>query len=317
MSIKGINNYQQGDEINLFMLITQVEKRVTKTNKNYLAMELQDKSGEIRGNYWGATDEDIKKFKSGTVVWVSGLRDSYQGNPQIKFKELRLADEDEPNDPILYKIKSDIDVEKLKEEINQAVFEIQIPEYNRIVRQLLKTYEKDFYLYPAAKKNHHAYESGLVYHTVSILRLGIEVAKQYPEINKSLLLSGIILHDLGKVIELSGVNDTQYTLTGNLLGHIVILDEEIVKTAEELGVDNTSERLVLLRHLILAHHGLKEYGSPVEPKILEAVVLHKLDDLDAQIQMVKNSLKSTDPGHFSPRFFGMNQGQFYRQQDEK
>ncbi|EPC85478.1 3'-5' exoribonuclease yhaM, partial [Lacticaseibacillus paracasei subsp. paracasei CNCM I-4649] len=134
--------------------------------------------------------------------------------------------------------------------------------------------------------NHHAFAGGLAFHTLSILRLAKSVVQQYSSLNKSLLYAGAILHDLGKTIELSGPISTDYTVEGNLIGHIVLIDEQIVLAAQQLKIDINAEDMLLLRHVVLAHHGLLEYGSPVRPELLEAQVLHDLDELDASINMM-------------------------------
>lgn len=205
----------------------------------------------------------------------------------------------------------------MADEFNAALFEITNANWNRIVRYLLTEYHNQFYSYPAAKKNHHAFAGGLAFHTLSMLRLAHAVVKEYEDINAPLLYAGTILHDLGKVIELSGPIATQYTIAGNLLGHIVLIDEQIVKAADKLKIDLESEDMILLRHMILSHHGLLEYGSPVRPHILEAEVLHQIDQLDASIQMLRGTLEHTEPGTFSERIFGMDGRNFYRATEDK
>ncbi|WP_353989131.1 HD domain-containing protein [Pediococcus argentinicus] len=314
---KKLKEYKNDDEMGLFVLIKSAEKRVTKTGKDFIAMTFQDRSGEIRGNYWDAKEEDIANFKAGRVIYLNGKRETYKSAPQIKIMAMRLADDTEPNDPTLYTEKAPVSISDLREEVSATLFEITNADWNRIVRALLKKYDAQFFAYPAAKTNHHAFEGGLAYHTVSILRLAKSVVKQYPQVDASLLYAGALLHDLGKTIELSGPISTTYTVAGNLLGHITLIDEEIVKTAQELKIDTNSENMLLLRHMIISHHGLKEYGSPVEPHMLEAVVLHALDDLDAQIQMVSGALKDTKPGEFSERIFGMDGRNFFKPTTDK
>lgn len=145
-----------------------------------------------------------------------------------------------------------------------------------------------------------------------MLRLAKFIAEQYPEINKPLLYSGVILHDLGKVMELSGAMSTEYTLEGNLIGHIVIVDEEITKACLALKIDDKSEDIILLKHMILAHHGQLEYGSPVRPRLREAEVLHQIDNIDASINMLNVALNRTEPGTFTERIFGMDNRAFYK-----
>ena len=202
--------------------------------------------------------------------------------------------------------------EEMEEEVNQIMFDITNPYLRRIVHNILKKYQEAFFEFPAAKRHHHAFVGGLSFHTVSMLRLAKAIATQYTQINRSLLYSGVILHDIGKTMELTGAIGTEYTLKGNLLGHIVIIDEEITKACEELCIDENQEDVLLLKHVVLAHHGKLEYGSPVRPQLLEAEVLHHIDLLDATITMMSNALDKTEPGAFSERVFGLDNRSFYK-----
>ena len=145
----------------------------------------------------------------------------------------------------------------------------------------------------------------------AMLRIAKTLAAQYKDINKPLLYAGIILHDMGKIIELSGPISTEYTLEGNLLGHIVIVDEEITKACIALKIDEKSEDVLLLKHMVLAHHGQLDYGSPVRPKLREAEILFMIDNLDATINMLNTALNRTEPGSFTERIFGLDNRTFY------
>ena len=308
---KQIMDYQIDEEFKIYMLLKNVDRRITKNGKDYLAIQFQDRSGIVRGNYWDVKPSESEIYKNGAVVLLHGKKELYHNTPQIKIISLELVTEGDNSNPELYVPKAPMSQDDLKAEFSKIVFEINNPDWNRVVRYLLKKYDNEFFTFPAAKSNHHAFERGLAYHTLSIVRLAQSVGKQYSQINMSLLLAGAILHDLGKTIELSGPVATTYTLPGNLIGHIVLVDEEIVQAAEKLKIDINSESMILLRHMILSHHGLNEYGSPVVPHILEAVVLHDLDEMDAQIQMVSEAVNKTEPGKFSERVFGMDNHNFF------
>ncbi|PLS33881.1 3'-5' exonuclease [Carnobacterium maltaromaticum] len=309
---KKIFDYNVDDTFDLFLLVKNADVRVAKNGKKFIAFTFQDVSGQIDGKYWDASDSDIEAFLAGKVVRVSGKRELYQGNPQVKLFKIRLANDNEPNSPELFMERAPIKKEEIVEEINQTIFEITNANMNRVVRHLMTKYQKEFFQFPAAKKHHHAYMGGLSYHTISMLRLAKFIAEQYPEINKPLLYSGVILHDLGKVMELSGAMSTEYTLEGNLIGHIVIVDEEITKACLALKIDDKSEDIILLKHMILAHHGQLEYGSPVRPRLREAEVLHQIDNIDASINMLNVALNRTEPGTFTERIFGMDNRAFYK-----
>lgn len=303
------------EEFQAFLLIKNADVRLAKNGKKFIAFTFQDTTGTIDGKFWDASEEEINKFEAGKVVALQGKRELYNGNPQVKIIHMRLARSDEPSEPTQYMERAPLKKEEMEEEINQTLFEIINPHWNRIVRFLLNKYQKEFFDFPAAKRNHHAFAGGLAYHTVSMLRLAKAIVKEYPELNPSLLYAGVILHDLGKVIELSGPMSTEYTLVGNLVGHLVLVDEEITKACMALKFDENEEDIVVLRHMVLAHHGLLEYGSPVRPRIMEAEILHQIDNLDASMQMMLTSLRQTQPGNYSDRIFGMDNRSFYLPKD--
>jgi len=309
--MKKIRELTIDETFELFLLIKNADVRLAKNGKKFIAFTFQDTSGTIDGKYWDASEEEISRFTAGKVVLLNGKREVYQGNPQVKIIHMRLADSDEPSEPTLYMERAPLKREEMVEEINQTIFEITNAHWQRIVRHLLTQYQKEFFDFPAAKRNHHAFANGLAYHTVSMLRLGKAICREYPELNAALLYSGIILHDLGKVKELSGAMATEYTLAGNLIGHLVLVDEEITKACMTLKIDENDEDVVVLRHMVLAHHGLLEYGSPVRPRIMEAEVLHQIDNMDASIQMMLGSIRQTEPGTYTDRIFGLDNRSFY------
>lgn len=309
---KQLFEYQNGDEMKLTVLIKSAEVRLAKNGKKFIAFNFQDPSGHISAKFWDASDNDIAQFQAGEVVQLSGKRELYQGNPQVKIYKLRLATQEEGNDPAKYLERAPETADDMGDELNDFIFEITNANWNRIVRKLLADHKQAFLTYPAAKSNHHAFAGGLAFHTLSILRLAKAVATQYTSVNKSLLFAGAILHDLGKTIELTGPVSTEYTVEGNLIGHIVLVDEAIVQAAQVLKIDINAEDMIMLRHVVLAHHGLLEYGSPVRPQLLEAQILHDLDELDAEINMMTGAYQHTNPGTFTERLFGMDNRRFYR-----
>ena len=312
---KQIFDYQNGDEMKLAVLIKSAEVRVAKNGKKFIAFNFQDASGHISAKFWDATDADIEQFKPGEVVRLAGKRELYQGNPQVKIYNMRLATQEEGNDPAKYVESAPESADDMGEELNDFIFQITNANWNRIVRKLLGDHKQAFLTYPAAKALHHAFAGGLAFHTLSILRLAKSVAEQYSSVNRSLLYAGAILHDLGKTMELSGPVSTDYTIEGNLIGHIVLVDEAIVQAAGQLKIDIHGEDMMMLRHMVLAHHGLLEYGSPVRPELLEAQILHNLDELDAEINMMTGAYQHTEPGTFTERLFGMDNRRIYRPQN--
>ena len=296
----------------MFLLIKSVAERMTRANKPFLTITFQDTSGEMTGNLWDASAEQIEKFRPSTVVHVKGKREEYNGQPQLRIDRIRVAEDSEPNNPELYVKRAPLNRETMIEKMNNVIFDITNPSMNRIVRYLLNKYNKEFFHSPAAKSNHHAFNGGLAYHTVSMLEMAQTIAGYYPNINKSLLYAGLILHDLGKVIELSGPTATEYTLEGQLIGHIVIVDQEITDACQELKIPTDTEDVLLLRHVVLAHHGELEWGSPVRPQVKEAEIIHYLDQLDAKINMMEDDLSKTEPGDFTTKIWALENRRFYK-----
>jgi len=309
---KQLMDYDVDEAVDVFALLKSADVRTAKNGKQYIALVFEDQSGEISGKYWDASAEDVKNYVAGRVIHLQGKRENYQTHPQIKIFHLRLTGPGEPADPDQFIERAPMSRADMEEYINQTIFEITQPTWNRLVRKLLAEFQDQFFTFPAAKSNHHAFQGGLAFHTISILKLAHSVVAQYPDLNAPLLYAGAILHDLGKTIELSGPKSTTYTLAGNLIGHIVLIDGELVRACDPLKLDPQAEDVLLLRHMILSHHGLLEYGSPVRPALREADVLHQLDELDASIMMLDTDVGHTEPGEFSERVFAMDGRRFYR-----
>lgn len=303
---------QTGEDFNLFLLIKSAEVKVARNGNPFIAFSFQDQSGSMDGMYWSATDEEIAKFETGKVVFVRGMRDNYQGKSQVKIKQLRLAEDGEPNDPALYLERVEVKREDIKREIDEAIFLIREPNIVRIVHKILNIVEEDFYNYPAAKRFHHAMVGGLSFHTVSMLRIAKALLKFYPDLNASLLVAGIILHDIGKTIELSGPVSTEYTLKGKMMGHIVIMSELIDQVCREININSEMESVVLLKHVVLAHHGKLEFGSPVVPQILEAELIHQIDLMDANLNMMLTETAKVEGGEYTEPIFALERRQFYK-----
>lgn len=295
-----------------FYLIKKAEVRKTRAGKDFIAFTFQDDTGEISGNMWDAQTYNVEEFVAGKIVHMKGRREVYNGTPQVNQITLRNIKDGEPNDPRDFKEKPPINVDNVREYMEQMLFKIENATWQRVVRALYRKYNKEFFTYPAAKTNHHAFESGLAYHTATMVRLADSIGDIYPELNKSLMFAGIMLHDLAKVIELSGPDNTEYTIRGNLIGHISLIDEELTKILAELNIDDTKEEATVLRHVILSHHGQLEYGSPVRPRIMEAEIIHMIDNIDANMMMMTTALNRVNEGEMTNRIFAMDNRSFYK-----
>lgn len=310
--MKKLGEYMVGDVAESYVLIQQATVKMDKNGNEFIDFVLQDKTQWITAKLWHANQEAKEQFITGAVIRIRGKREVYKNRPQMRLLDIRLTTEDEPNDPELYKSAMDIQTSEVENDIQSYVQAIKQPLWRTIVEESLKAYHDDFYRYPAAQRHHHAFKGGLAYHTMTMLHLAEAYTTLYENLNRELLYAGVILHDMGKIEELSITDETTYTLAGNLCGHIVMMDEWIMQIALEHGYDKNDEALLLLKHMILAHHGKKEYGSPVEPQILEAEVLNMIDSNDASIQMMTDALAHTEYGQYTMPIAGCNQRSLYR-----
>jgi 3'-5' exoribonuclease len=308
--VKGIMSYDVGEQVELFLLIKSSTKGTASNGKPFLTLILQDQSGEIEAKLWDAGEEDEKNYASQNIVKIMGDVQNYRGKSQLKIRQIRKAS---PADGVKlddFLETAPLDKEEMTGKLTQYIFEMRNPNIQRITRHLLKKHQKAFLEYPAATKNHHEFVSGLAYHVVSMLDLAKAISSLYPSLDRDLLYAGVILHDMGKVLELSGPVSTVYTLEGNLLGHISIMINEIGKAAEELSI--SGEEVLILQHLVLSHHGKAEWGSPKPPLIKEAEILHYIDNLDAKMNMLDRALERVKPGEFTERIFALDNRSFYK-----
>ena len=181
--------------------------------------------------------------------------------------------------------------------------------------EIFKKYYDKFLDYPAAVKNHHEFYHGLIFHTVSMCEIADFIASHYEDINRDLLISGCILHDIGKVVELSGPVATKYTDEGNLLGHLTIGMSIVREAAEKLNIK--SEVPMLLEHMILSHHGKLEFGAAVLPSTKEALLLSMIDDMDAKMMMLEKAYENVKEGEYTERLFALDNRAFYKSRDYK
>ncbi|MBP3040453.1 3'-5' exoribonuclease YhaM [Bacillaceae bacterium Marseille-Q3522] len=307
---KGLLHYEVGSQVELFLLIKSAVKGIASNGKPFLTLIFQDKSGEMEAKLWDVTTDDENHYSAETIVKVQGDIQSYRGRMQLRIRQIRKAN---PADSVRitdFLATAPLPVDEMNSKITQYIFEMKNSNIQRVTRFLLNKYHKEFFKYPAATKNHHEFVSGLAYHVVSMLDLAKAIAALYPSLDKDLLYAGIILHDLGKVFELSGPISTSYTVEGNLLGHISIMVNEIGKAAEELKI--SGEEILILQHLVLSHHGKAEWGSPKAPLIKEAEILHYIDNIDAKMNMMDRALEKVRPGEFTERVFALDNRSFYK-----
>lgn len=309
--MKKINDLQKNEQIaDLPAMVNSVVSGTTSNGSPYLTVSFNDNSGSIDAKVWSVTERDIQVCKVGKIVLVSGAINLYQNNLQLKVTKLESVDNSQFNISD-FVLSAPVSISDLDKSIRDTLAKMENINIRRIVAGMLNRYSKDFFEYPAASKNHHEFFSGLAMHVKSMVDLATVICDLYPSLNRDLLYGGIILHDLGKCVELSGPIATEYTTEGKLLGHISIMQAEVYELAKELELEK-SEECMLLRHMILSHHGKYEFGSPVLPLFKEAEMLSYIDNIDARMNMFEKVLDKVEKGEFTSRVFSLENRSVYK-----
>ncbi len=289
-------------------LIKDVNKGITTNGLNYLSFVLQDKSGVIDAKKWDVTAEDINKSEKGKIVRIDGEVTKFKDKLQIRIADIYEVDP-EDNDLSSLLMLGSIEFNTLIEDFNYYKNSIKNDDCKAILDAVFKKYYSKFIDYPAAVRNHHEFYHGLLHHSVMMCKVAEQLSKLY-DCDYDLLISGCLLHDIGKVIEFSGYVAPSYTNEGNLLGHISIGMSIIKEISDELKI--TSEVPLLLEHMILSHHGKLEYGSPVVPLTREALLLSMIDDLDAKMMVLDKAFSDIEEGSYTERIFALDNASYYK-----
>ena len=287
---KELSTLSRGDAVDHFLIIRKLELRTTKANRQYLTMDLGDKSSTLNANMWENFETISNCIKSGDVIKVSGAIEEYQGNLQIKINSIRALHPDENISPSEFLPKSKKDSACMKKEFLERIDNISNPYLKSLMRSIFsdKNLEK-FSTAPAGKTWHHSYIHGLIEHTLEVINICDLMCDIHTEINRDLLICGAMMHDFGKTEELKYKNTFEYSDKGKLIGHIVIAAMLINEEAEKIpGFPEELKNCLI--HIILSHQGKLEYASPVVPKTLEAITLYHADELSAKANAYKNAL---------------------------
>lgn len=304
-----IKDLRAGIRADGIYLVKDCNSFVANSGATYLNIVLQDASGTIEAKKFDVFDKDVEIFKAGNFVEIEGDTNLYREKLQIIVRYGSILDKNKIN--ISHFIPSAPEnIEVMEKELFRFINSIKNNDCNRIVTALIERNIGEFLTHPAAVRNHHDFYSGLLHHTITMCKLAENIAQIYPLIDYDMLISGCILHDLGKIIELSGPIGCKYTVEGSLLGHLTIGMSMIKEVAKEFEID--SEVPVLLEHMIVSHHGKLEYGAAVLPQTLEAFVLSLIDDLDAKVNIITKALENTKEGQFSDRIFPLDNRSIYK-----
>ena len=288
--MKFIETLREGERINEIYLCKSKQAALTKSGKPYDNVLLQDKTGTLDAKIWDPGSVGIDEFDALDYIAVTGDVTSFQGNLQLSIKRVRKVGEGE-YEPENYLPVSDKDIDEMYQEMMGYIASVKNPYLSRLLHLFFDDadFAKAFKFHSAAKSVHHGFVGGLLEHTVSVTRNCNYFAQNYPFLNRDLLLTAAMFHDIGKLKELSTFPANDYTDAGQLLGHIMIGAEWIGEKIRE--IDGFPEVLANeLKHCILAHHGELEYGSPKKPALVEALALSFADNLDAKMETVREVL---------------------------
>jgi 3'-5' exoribonuclease len=294
-------------------LVLHKQQRTTRTAKPYLSLILGDNTGQIEARVWDLADARVSaEFSKGDVLKIRACVSRFDGVAQLKIERLRKLESTEYDRADLLPATT-YDIQELWAKLELAVASFSDPDLKRLVVAILAdpAVREAFIEAPAAKQLHHAYLGGLLEHVVSLIGLADRVVPHYPILMRDLVLAGIILHDIGKIHELSWASGFEYTLEGQLLGHIQIGAAMAEKTMDVLP-DFPPRLKTLVLHMILSHHGKLEFGSPKLPMIPEALMLNFLDDMDAKMQTLASEFQKAaragkGPAEMTDRIWALDQ----------
>lgn len=310
---RNINEYKIGESFMAFFLIRKIECKTTAAGSKYLDILLGDSSGEIVARLWDCTSEDETQLVSNSLVKVKGNVVEWQGKKQVKIDKIRPVIEEDGVCVKDFIPVAPYDPKDMYAELFDYILKIEDKEFREIVQLIIAESGDNFLTHPAAVQNHHCLRSGLLYHTLTMLRAGEKLLEVYSFLDKDLLLTGIILHDIAKLDEIAANQlgiASEYTFEGQLLGHIVQGIKRVEKAAGRVGL--SEEKSILLEHMLLAHHYEPEFGSPKRPMFPEAEVLHYLDILDARMFDMQKALAEVQPGEFTDRLWVLNNRKLYK-----
>ena len=299
------------DNVEFTALISHVTSGKTNgANKsNYLSIVFQDETGTIDAKLWNASQEQMNSLTLGAVVRGKGDIIKYSDDRQMKIVSIDNISYQE-SQQVQFLSKAPMSSELMMNEIMDYVKCISNLKLYTLTKYLFENSMEKLEIYPAASRKHHEIDSGLAYHTLSMLRIAKSLITIYPQLNADLIYAGIILHDLGKTVELSGPVVPKYTLEGKLLGHISIAQAMVLEASKTLNIEG--EEVILLQHMILSHHGKNEYGSPVLPQIREAEIVYLIDNIDARINMFDKALENVELGDYSKRIYALENRTIYK-----
>ncbi len=295
-----------------FWLIKTADKKVNVKGAAYLDLVLCDKKGEISGKLWDYNELSHGTYQAGDLVKIRGTVTQFNGNDQLRIDRMRKVNETDGVNIADFVPTAEYSGEMMLGQIMNVIASVKDEELKHLTFALVKDREEKILFWPAAFKLHHAIRGGLLYHTLSIIKLCEGICSIYPAVDRDLLMCGAIVHDLCKIDEFdisSAGLVTGYSVKGELLGHLVMGAVKIEEKAKQLGID--AEKAMLLQHMVISHHGEPDFGAAVRPMFLEAEILSELDKLDATINEITSATADLKEGEFSQRMWALDNRKLY------
>ncbi len=316
MNYISVNN----DIVDCFALVKFAEVKSSKNGSYYMDLVFSDNDGEIPAKLWNYDADRYSFIKVGEIVKIRGTVEIYNEKEQFKILQIReICDDDEDKFSLDEVVPSaPYKGEDMYNYLMGLVDGFKDEDLKTIVKSIYEDNKDKLIYFPAAKSMHHAIRGGLLLHTSSIVKMCQAVCAVYPFINRELLISGAILHDIAKITEYDTATTgivSDFSKEGELIGHLVKGAMLIDETAEKTGVDK--DKAMLLEHMLLSHHGTPEYGAAVRPKFIEAEILSQLDLLDARIYTISDATKDVNLGEFTKKVFGLDNRRFYKENDNE
>ncbi len=298
--MKYINELHEGENIIEHYLCKSRQTMKSRNGKNYLSLKLQDKTGMVDAKVWDLNN-DIQSFQENDFIKVDAFVTTFNNELQLNVKRIRRSREGE-YDPADFVPSTDKNIDEMYDQLMGYIKTMKNPYLKKLLEEIFLRHpviSKEFKYHSAAKAMHHSFRGGLVEHTLSVTQLCDFLAPRYSYVNRDILVASAMLHDVGKVLELSDFPTNDYTDDGQLLGHL-ILGSELIRDAAA-KIDGFPKRLEsLMKHCMLSHHGEYEYGSPKLPSTPEAFLLHCADNLDAKTKMIEEALAAdSTQGHWA------------------
>lgn len=317
---KNIKDLKTGEKAEGFYLIKSFDIKKTTNGKQYIDLVLVDKTGEINAKIWDYTPEIEQVSQGMGIVKVRGEVLDWNGSKQFKINKIRAK---LPEDSITISDlipSSPVEPSEMMQSVKSYIKKIRDEQIRTLTQNIYQKYINKLMYYPAAKKNHHSYLGGLLYHTLRMLYSGEKLGQVYGFLNMDYVYAGILLHDICKIIEMDAdeygiVSD--YNMEGKLLGHIIQGIKEIEIEGQKINIDR--EKSIVLQHMVLSHHYEPEFGSPKKPMTPEAELLHFLDTIDARMFDFEHALETVNPGEFTEKVWLLDNRNLYKlkQNDEK